>query len=96
MSYNYNDILVRPVLSEKSTEMSQVNKYVFRVPMYANKHIISKAVKDIFNVTPVKINIMKVRGRRKRVRYHYGYTTSWKKAIVTLNQNEKIELFENQ
>lgn len=93
---NFNDIIIKPVLSEKTTDMSQAHKYVFRVPMSVNKHIISKAVKEMFNVTPVKINVMKVRGRRKRVRYHYGYTTSWKKAIVTLNQNEKIELFENQ
>lgn len=93
---NYNDIITRPVLSEKSTDLSQNNKYVFRVSRTANKHVIKKAIKEIFNVTPVKVNVMKVRGRRKRVRYQYGYTTSWKKAIVTLNPNEKIELFENQ
>ncbi|MBN2401726.1 MAG: 50S ribosomal protein L23 [Spirochaetes bacterium] len=93
---NYNDIITRPIVSEKTTDMSQKNKYVFRVPRKANKHIINKAIKEIFNVTPVKINVMKVRGRRKRVRYQYGFTSSWKKAIVTLNQNEKIELFENQ
>ena len=55
-----------------------------------------KAVKEIFNVNSVKINIVKVRGRRKRVRHQYGYTTSWKKAIITVGKGEKIELFENQ
>ena len=93
---NHNDIIIRPVLSEKSTDLAQANKYVFRVPRKASKHMIGKAIKEIFNVTPVKINVMKVRGRRKRVRYQYGFTTSWKKAIVTLNQSEKIELFENK
>ena len=93
---NNNDIIVRPIVSEKSTELAQANKYVFRVPRKVTKHQIGKAVKEIFNVTPVKINVMKVRGRRKRVRYQYGFTTSWKKAIVTLGQNEKIELFENK
>jgi large subunit ribosomal protein L23 len=93
---NYDDIIIRPVLSEKSTDLAQANKYVFRVPRKANKNNIAKAIKQIFNVTPVKINVMKVRGRRKRVRYQYGFTSSWKKAIVTLNQSEKIELFENK
>jgi large subunit ribosomal protein L23 len=93
---NYNDIIVRPVLSEKSTDLAQVNKYVFRVPRKANKSTIGKAIKEIFKVTPVKINVIKVRGRRKRVRYQYGFTSSWKKAIVTLNPSEKIELFENK
>ena len=91
-----NDIIIKPILSEKTTDMAEGNKYVFKVPMITNKHMIKKAIKEIFNVTPVKINVMKVRGRRKRVRHQYGYTSSWKKAIVTLNKNEKIELFENQ
>lgn len=93
---NYNDVIIRPVLSEKSTDMAEENKYVFQVARGANKHLIKKAVKEIFNVNPVKVNVMKVRGRRKRVRYHYGYTPAWKKAIITLGKGEKIELFENQ
>jgi len=93
---NINDIIIKPVLSEKTTDLAQVNKYVFKVSKKANKNIIKKAIKEIFNVTPLKINVTKVRGKRKRVRFQYGYTSSWKKAIVTLGQNEKIELFENK
>ena len=93
---DYNDIIIKPVLSEKTTDMAEQNKYVFRVSMKANKHSIKKAIKEIFNVNPVKINVMKVRGRKKRVRYQYGYTTSWKKAIITLKKGDKIEIFENQ
>lgn len=93
---NINDIIIKPVLSEKTTDLAQVNKYVFKVSKKANKSIIKKAIKEIFNVTPLKINVTKVRGRRKRVRFQYGFTSSWKKAIVTLGQNEKIELFENK
>ncbi|MDY6935552.1 MAG: 50S ribosomal protein L23 [Spirochaetota bacterium] len=93
---NYNDILVKPVVSEKTTVMSEENKYVFRVSMKANKHLVKKAVKEIYNVNPVKVNVMNVRGRRKRVRYQYGYTSGWKKAIVTLREGDKIELFEHQ
>lgn len=93
---NYNDIIIRPVISEKTTIMMEKNKYVFRVSINANKHIIRKAMKEIFNVNAVKINIMRVKGKRKRVRYHYGYTTDWKKAIVTLAKGERIELFESR
>jgi large subunit ribosomal protein L23 len=93
---NNNDIIVRPVVSEKTTDMAQSNKYVFRVLRSSNKSLIKKAIKEVFNVNPIKINVLKVRGRRKRVRYQYGYTSSWKKVIVTLGKDEKIELFENQ
>ncbi len=93
---NTNDIIIRPVVSEKSTDMAQTNKYVFRVLSDSNKNLIKKAIKDIFSVNPIKINVLKVRGRRKRVRYQYGYTSSWKKVIVTLGKEEKIELFENK
>jgi large subunit ribosomal protein L23 len=93
---NYNDVIIRPVISEKSTDMSEKSKYVFQVATRANKHIIKKAIKEIFKVNPIKINVIMVRGKSKRVRYQYGYTTSWKKAIVTIGKGEKIELFENQ
>ena len=73
---DYNDVIIKPVISEKTTLMAGENKYVFRVPMNANKHLVEKAVKEIFKVNPVKINIMRVRGNRKRVRYHYGYTSN--------------------
>ncbi len=93
---NYNDILIRPIVTEKTTEMIESNKYVFQVNRDANKDMVKKAVKEIFKVTPVRVNVMKVRGKRKRVRYQYGYTPAWKKAIVTLKAGDKIELFENQ
>lgn len=93
---NYNDIIIRPVLSEKSTDIAEQNKYVFRVSLKANKHQMKKAIKEIFNVEPVSINVMRVRGKEKRVRYRYGFTPSWKKAIITLKPGDKIELFENK
>jgi large subunit ribosomal protein L23 len=93
---DYNDIIIKPVLSEKSTDLNAQGKYVFRVAMKANKHLIKKAVKDMFAVTADKVNVSIVRGKRKRVRYQYGFTPAWKKAVVTLKKGEKIELFENQ
>ncbi len=93
---NLNDIIIKPVLSEKSTDHAEMGKYVFRVSMKANKDTVKKAIHDIFNVQPEKVNIIRVRGKRKRVRYHYGNTAAWKKAIVTLKKGDKIELFEGQ
>jgi len=93
---DYNDVIIRPVLSEKSTDLAEMGKYVFRVSTRANKNLVKRAVKEIFNVEPVSVNIINVRGRRKRVRYSYGLTASWKKAIVTLKEGDKIELFEAQ
>jgi large subunit ribosomal protein L23 len=91
-----NDIIIRPVITEKATELAKQNKYVFRVHKKANKDMIEKAINSIFGVTPVKVNVMIVRGKRKRVRYNYGYTASWKKAIVTLKEGDKIEVFESK
>ncbi len=93
---DYNDVIIRPVLSEKSTDLAEMRKYVFRVSTRANKNLVKRAVKELFNVEPVSVNISNVRGRRKRVRYSYGLTASWKKAIVTLKEGDKIELFEGQ
>ncbi len=91
-----NDILIKPVLSEKSALFAGMGKYVFRVPIKANKRMIKKAVKDVFNVEASHVNIIRVRGKKKRVRQQYGFTAEWKKAIVTLKQGDKIELFEGQ
>ncbi len=93
---NANDIIVSPVISEKTTELMEQNKYVFRVSIKANKQMVNKAIKELFKVTPEKVNIINVRGKRKRVKYQYGNTAAWKKAIVTLSATEKIEIFEGQ
>lgn len=93
---NSNNIILKPVISEKTTEMMEHNKYVFRVPVRANKLLVSQAIKDIFGIKPKKINLMVVRGKTKRVRYKAGRKSAWKKAIVTLKAGEKIEIFEGQ
>jgi len=88
------EVIIHPIITEKSTEQQGQNKYCFRVNKRANKKEIMKAVKEIFGVEPVCCNTINVKGKRKRERYRYGYTSSWKKAIVTLKEGEKIELFE--
>ncbi|MDR2480960.1 MAG: 50S ribosomal protein L23 [Spirochaetaceae bacterium] len=91
---NYETILVEPVLSEKTNNMREAGKYVFKVDARATKYDVSEAVRRLFKVTPVSCNIMIVAGKPKRLRYKKGYTPNWKKAIVTLAKGEKISLFE--
>jgi len=88
------EIILNPIITEKSTVQQENNKYSFNVNKRANKKEIMKAVNDIFGVKPTGCNIINVSGKKKRERYKIGYTSSWKKAIVTLKEGDKIELFE--
>ena len=88
------EIIIHPITTEKSTSQQEVNKYCFKVNPRANKKEIMKAVNEVFGVEAVSCNIINVIGKRKRERYKIGYTSSWKKAIVTLKEGDKIELFE--
>ena len=88
------EIIIHPIITEKSTERQDLGKYCFKVNKRANKKEIITAVRDAFNVEPVTCNVMNVKGKKKRVRYKQGYTASWKKAIVTLKEGDKIEIFE--
>jgi len=93
---NANDIIIRPVISEKSTELMESRKYVFQVARDANKLMVARAMKELFNVTPEKVNIINMRGKNRRLRYRMGKRAAWKKAIVTLAIGQKIEIFEGQ
>jgi large subunit ribosomal protein L23 len=93
---NANDIILKPVISEKTTELMGINKYVFRVSMKANKLMVYRAVKELFGVQPEKVNVLTVRGKNRRLRFRTGKRSAWKKAIITLKPGEKIELFEAQ
>lgn len=89
------DIILHPVITEKSMEGIQSKKYTFRVAGDANKLEIAKAVEELFGVKVAKVNTMNVRGRMKRVGKFSGFTSDWKKAIVTLKEDSKtIEFFE--
>lgn len=91
---NSRDILIKPVVTEKSTGLLAENKYTFIVDLNANKTEIKKAVEDIFKVKVEKVNTMRVKGKLKRVRQFVGRTSERKKAIVTLKEGDKIEIFE--
>jgi large subunit ribosomal protein L23 len=87
-------IVVSPVVTEKTNIMRESHKYVFRVDSRANKFQIMKAVREQFGVHPLACNIITVTRKPKKVRYREGYTSSWKKAIITLPPEEKIAVFE--
>ncbi len=89
-----HQVIVRPVVTEKSTElMSYDNQYVFEVHKRANKIEIGKAVELLFGVKVAKVRTMVVRGDLRRVGKYYGRKPSWKKAIVTLNASDSIDLY---
>ena len=90
----YDQILIEPVLSEKTNIMREEGKYVFKVDPKATKPQIREAVRRLYNVNPVSCNVMRVGGKPKRLRSRPGYTSSWKKAIVKLAKNETIGIFE--
>jgi large subunit ribosomal protein L23 len=90
------DIILRPIISEQSTEHVDLKKYVFEVAPAANKIEIKKAVEDLFDVEVTKVTTMNIKGKQKRMgRYPAGYRKDWKKAVVKLSDNSKtIEFFE--
>ena len=88
------DIIIAPVLTEKSNILREAGKYVFKVDVRANKHQVTEAVRKLFDVHPVACNIINVSRKPKRNRNRAGLTSSWKKAIVTVAKGEKIAIFE--
>jgi len=90
------DIIIKPIITERSMEGLQIGKYTFKVAKSANKIEIAKAVEELFGVKVVKVNTMNCKGREKRMGKNVGFKPDWKKAIVTLAEGEKtIEFFEN-
>ncbi|HIR03548.1 MAG TPA: 50S ribosomal protein L23 [Candidatus Scatovicinus merdipullorum] len=89
------DIVIRPVITEKSMLGAAEKKYTFEVAKTANKIEIAKAVEELFKVKVAKVNTVHVRGQLRRQGRSQGYTPSWKKAYVTLTpDSKKIEFFE--
>lgn len=88
---NLYDIIFYPLITEKSTLQAEQRKYAFRVHPEAAKGDIKLAVEKAFKVKVEKINTLRVPGKLKRVRFQAGYTSEWKKAIVTLKSGHKIE-----
>ena len=93
---NAYEVIKRPVISEKSTALSEVGgRYVFEVAPQANKDQIRDAVEKLFKVDVTAVRTMMVHGKMKRRTKSMVKKTNWKKAIVTLREGQKIELFQN-
>lgn len=89
------DIIIKPVITEESMMGIASKKYTFKVAAGANKLEIAKAVEELFGVKVAKVNTVSVNGKFRRYGAHEGYTSSWKKAIVTLTEESKtIEFFD--
>lgn len=87
-------VLLRPIVTEKTTLLTSLDKYVFEVDIRANKNQIKEAVQIAFNVRVTDVNTMKMKGKAKRFGRKVTPRPDWKKAIVTLVPGDKIELFE--
>jgi len=98
MSLEATQIVLRPVISEKSMDQSTANKYTFAVADEANKMQIKAAVEELFKVTVTNVNVMttkrKEKSRNRRRGRQVGYTSPWKKAVVTIKAGDSIEFFE--
>lgn len=88
------DLIIKPVITERSVDLMQENKYTFKVAKNANKIEIRKAIEEIFKVHVTEVRTIRVKGKNKRMGRYQGMTSEWKKAIVTLAEGETIEIFE--
>jgi large subunit ribosomal protein L23 len=94
MSLHPNQVLLAPVVSEKSYSLIEDRKYSFRVHPDAHKTQIRQAVEELFDVNVVSVNIVQVRAKPKRRGMIQGRKPGWKKAIVQVQEGEAIEIFE--
>ncbi len=98
MTLEATEVILRPVISEKSMDETQRGKYTFAVHDDANKLQIKEAVEELFKVTVVEVNVLttkpKEKSRNRRRGRQRGWTSPWKKAVVTVGPNDKIEFFE--
>lgn len=87
------DIVIRPIITEKSMSMFADKKYTFEVAKSATKIDIARAVEELFDVKVAKVNTLNVKGHLRRQGRTQGYTSDWKKAVVTLSKDSKTITF---
>lgn len=87
------DIIIKPIITEKSNDGLQDGKYTFKVNKKATKIDIARAVEKLFDVKVLKVNTITVKGKEKRVGVHVGKTSEWKKAIVTIDANPEEKTY---
>ena len=94
MSLHPNEVLLAPVVSEKSYSLITDRKYTFKVHKNAHKTQVRQAVEELFDVKVANVNILKVQAKPKRRGLTKGTRPGWKKAIVQLREGQSIEIFE--
>ena len=96
MKKDVREIIRRPLVTEKSTQANELaNKFTFVVRKDANKIEIKQAVEEVFGVSVLEVRTLNVRGKNKRIGFRHGRKPDWKKAVVTLREGDRIDLFEN-
>jgi large subunit ribosomal protein L23 len=88
------EILISPIITEKSSMLQESNKYVFKVHKNSNKSQIKNAVEEVFDVKVESVNVIKVKGKNKTYGRNRVLTPAWKKAMVTLKLGDSISLYE--
>ena len=91
---NLRDVLIKPLVTEKTNDVMQDNKYTFIVPLKVNKVEIRQAVEKVFKVKVLEVNTVRVMGKIKRMGKHSGKRPDYKKAVVKLAPGQRIEFFE--
>ena len=92
MKIHYLDKIISPNVTEKSTSLSEFNKFVFKVDKNANKKSIKKSIEKIFKVNVVKINTVNMKRKAKLVKNKKSFKPGYKKAIITLKKGQSIDL----
>lgn len=87
-------VLIKPLITEKATNLVSLNKYAFKVANNANKVEIKKAIKALYGFEPISINIITERGKRVTYGRIRGRKSNWKKAIISLKSGDKLEIYE--
>jgi large subunit ribosomal protein L23 len=89
-----HQVILRPLVTEKGVHRStRTNQYAFEVNALADKHDVKRAVEELFEVSVEKVRTQNRKGKPRRHKFRYGYTKNWKKALVTLNSEHRIDFF---
>jgi len=91
---NVNEVLIKPLITEKNTMLGAEGKYTFKIDRRANKTQVKEAVEAIFKVNVTAVNTISVPPKTRRVGRTIGKTQAWKKAVVTLRPGQRLEIFE--
>ena len=91
---NAYNILLRPLVTEKVSNLATENKYVFEVSVSANKVEVAKAIEEVYGIKPIKVNIIRVVGKNTRYGRIAGRKKDWKKAVISLPEGKTIKVYE--